>query len=73
MQAAQSFEDLKYPLELLQWTCSHATNSGVLSEQMHPDTREQLSTSPLVWSHSEFVLSVQAYLEKIAELSQSEK
>jgi len=68
MQAAKSMEDLQYPLELLEWTCSHATNSGVLSEQMHPDTREQLSTSPLVWSHSEFVLSVQAYLAKVAEL-----
>jgi len=70
MQAAKSLEDLKYPLELLEWTCSHATNSGVLSEQMHPDTRAQLSTAPLVWSHSEFVLSVQAYLDKVAELSE---
>ncbi len=68
IETAQKLSDLKYPLELLEWTCSHATNSGVLSEQMHPDTRQQLSTAPLVWSHSEFVLSVQAYLEKITEL-----
>jgi oligosaccharide amylase len=73
MQAAKTKKDLQYPLELLEWTCSHATNSGVLSEQMHPDTREQLSTAPLVWSHSEFVLSVQAYLEKVEELSKKEK
>jgi oligosaccharide amylase len=73
MQAAKTKKDLQYPLELLEWTCSHATNSGVLSEQMHPDTREQLSTAPLVWSHSEFVLSVQAYLEKLAELTEGKR
>ena len=72
METAKSLKDLKYPLELLEWTCSHATNSGALSEQMHPDTREQLSTSPLVWSHSEFVLSVQVYLEKVEELRKKE-
>ena len=68
IQAAKELSDLKYPLELLEWTCSHATKSGVLAEQMHPDTREQLSTAPLVWSHSEFVLTVQAYLGKVSEL-----
>lgn len=68
IQKAQSKEDLAYPLELLEWTCSHATPGGVLAEQMHPDTREQLSTAPLVWSHAEFVLAVQAYLEKEGEL-----
>jgi len=69
MQTAKTLADLKYPLELLEWTCSHATTSGVLAEQMHPDTRAQLSTAPLVWSHSEFVLSVQTYLERVEELS----
>lgn len=64
IEKAASHKDLKYPLELLEWTCSHATKSGVLSEQMHPNTREQLSTAPLVWSHAEFVLAVQAYIEK---------
>lgn len=65
---ASSLEELKYALELLEWTASHATSAGVLAEQMHPDTREHLSTAPLVWSHAEFVLAVQAYLKKVAEL-----
>jgi glucoamylase len=65
IEKAESLKELKYPLEILEWTASHATSGGVLAEQMHPDTREQLSTSPLVWSHAEFVLAVQAYLEKI--------
>lgn len=68
MKVAKTKKDMQYPLELLEWTCSHATHGGALSEQMHPDSRVQLSTSPLVWSHSEFVLSVQTYLEKLEEL-----
>jgi GH15 family glucan-1,4-alpha-glucosidase len=39
---------------------------------MQPDTREQLSASPLVWSHSEYVLTVKAYLDKLAELERTE-
>ena len=62
-------EEMKYPLEILLWTSSHANNGGLLAEQMHPDTREQLSTSPLVWSHAEFVLAVQAYLERLEALN----
>jgi oligosaccharide amylase len=68
IEKARSIKDLKYPLELLEWTSSHTNNGGMLAEQMHPNTREQLSTSPLVWSHAEFVLAVQAYLEKVKEI-----
>ena len=65
---ATNLKELKRALELLEWTASHATISGVLAEQMHPDTRAQLSTAPLVWSHAEFVLAVHAYLARAAEL-----
>lgn len=68
IESATTLKDLKYPLELLEWTCSHATSSGVLAEQMHPNTREQLSTAPLVWSHAEFVLAIQAYLDRVEDL-----
>lgn len=57
--------DLKRPLELLEWTASHAAYSGMLAEQMHPRTRVHLSTAPLVWSHAEYVLTVNLYLEKL--------
>lgn len=69
IKRARSAEDLAYPLELMEWTASHATPGGVLAEQMHPTTREHLSTSPLVWSHAEYVLTVNAYLTKRAELA----
>jgi oligosaccharide amylase len=68
IKKAEKLNQLKPALELLEWTASHATSGGVLAEQMHPDTREQLSTAPLVWSHAEFVLAVKAYLDKVEEL-----
>jgi GH15 family glucan-1,4-alpha-glucosidase len=68
IEKAKKLEDLKRPLEILNWTVSHA-NGGVLAEQMHPHTREQLSTAPLVWSHAEYVLTVQAYLNKVQTLT----
>jgi GH15 family glucan-1,4-alpha-glucosidase len=39
----------------LKWTYQHASKSGVLSEQLHPYTGEQLSATPLTWSHAEYV------------------
>lgn len=69
IERAMTRADLKPALELLEWTASHATSGGVLAEQMHPDTREQLSTAPLVWSHAEFVLAAQAYIKKWGSLA----
>lgn len=73
IEKADSLKDLKHALELLEWTASHTNPGGMLAEQMHPDTREQLSTSPLVWSHAEFVLATQAYLEKARVLKERKK
>ncbi|MCA9354269.1 MAG: glycoside hydrolase family 15 protein [Candidatus Kaiserbacteria bacterium] len=70
IEKAEKLKDLKYPLELLQWTASHANHGGLLAEQMHPDTRQQLSTSPLVWSHAEFVLAVRAYLDRVEAINE---
>ena len=67
IKAAKTEKDLKKAYELLEWTTMHATKGGVLAEQMHPTTGEHLSTAPLVWSHAEFVLSVNDYLERYAE------
>ncbi len=73
IRKATSLRDLKPALELLEWTASHATSGGVLAEQMHPHTRAHLSTAPLVWSHAEYVLTVDAYLKKITELTEAKK
>lgn len=40
---------------IMQWTLDRALPSGVLSEQIHPETSAPLSVTPLVWSHAEFI------------------
>jgi GH15 family glucan-1,4-alpha-glucosidase len=47
---------------LIEWCASHASPSGVLAEQVHPQTGEALSVSPLTWSHAALVASVERYL-----------
>lgn len=66
---AKKLTDLERPYEILQWTCVHATKGGVLAEQIHPHTGEHLSTAPLIWSHAEFVVTVDDYLKKQKELT----
>lgn len=65
IKCAQSKADLRDAYEILQWTLKHATESGILPEQLHPYTGEHLSTAPLVWSHAEFVITVDEYLKKL--------
>ncbi len=66
---ATSLSDLERAYMLMEWTTTHATTGGVLAEQMHPHTRAHVSTAPLVWSHAEFVLTVNSYVRKHQELS----
>jgi GH15 family glucan-1,4-alpha-glucosidase len=67
---ARRLPDLKQPLEFLLWASSRASLSCMIPEQLHPHTRAHLSTAPLVWSHAEYVLAVDAYLQKLSELSE---
>ena len=52
----------------LAWTVKHSSSSAMLSEQLHPYTGEQLSATPLTWSHSEYVMTVIKYLDRLEEL-----
>jgi len=54
---AQSEEDLKQSIAILAWVADHALPSGVLPEQVNPDTGTPLSVSPLTWSHATYVTS----------------
>ncbi len=65
IERAQTPQDLEPALELLHWVRQHALPSGVLAEQLNPDTGAPLSVSPLTWSHAEFVLAIHQYLEKV--------
>ena len=39
----------------LNWVSAHAASTGILPEQLHAETGEPLSVSPLAWSHAEFL------------------
>ena len=56
-------------LEYLEWTRWRAAPSGVLAEQYHPWSGQQISVSPLTWSHATLMTTVLQYRRKHAELS----
>jgi len=61
---AKDKKDLKGAVEILEWTAKRALPSGILAEQLHPETGEPVSVAPLTWSHSTFVAAVSNYLRK---------
>ena len=65
---AKSEADFAPAHKWIAWTLKHASFSGILSEQIHPYTGEQLSATPLTWSHSEYVATVVEYLNRLQEL-----
>ncbi|MEW5899194.1 MAG: glycoside hydrolase family 15 protein [Bacillota bacterium] len=54
---------------LLHWAAVYTLETGVMAEQLHPETGDPLSVAPLTWSHATFVLAVLDYLEKYVELT----
>ena len=69
IRLAKTKKDLEQAHEILRWTLDRTTMSGILPEQINPFTGEHLSTAPLVWSHAEFVITVDEFLKKHASLS----
>lgn len=70
--AARSIESLEQSLPLLMWAAERALPSGVLPEQVHPETGGFLSVSPLTWSHGTWVAAMLDYAEKAQKLSGQE-
>ncbi len=66
---ARGFRDLEPAMDLLQWAASHASEAGLLAEQIHPFTSQPLAVMPLSWSHAAFVSAVLKYQAKVRELS----
>ncbi len=69
ISSAKKKEDLQRALSILEWTADRALPSGVLAEQIHPETLEPLSVSPLTWSHGTYIATVQQYLNKLSKLT----
>lgn len=68
-ERAKSSHDLDRVGDIFSWVAQHAQPSGVLSEQIHPHTGNQVGATPLTWSHAAYVLAVLRYLEKRRSLS----
>ncbi len=66
--AAQNHEQLAACARLLNWAIEHALPSGVMAEQVHPETGAPLSVSPLTWSHAAFISAVHALEQRRAAL-----
>ena len=64
----RTVDDLKKALPLFEWAAGHAMPSGVLAEQVDPDTGRPLSVSPLTWSHGTLALTILKYLQKLEDL-----
>jgi len=62
---AQTTDDLKKAIEILQWATERALPSGVLPEQVDPYTGKPLSVAPLTWSHASFVLAVHEVAQRL--------
>ncbi len=66
---AHTADDLAPALELLRWVASRALPSGVLAEQVDPQTDAPLSVSPLTWSHGAVIQTVVDYTEKLSRFN----
>ncbi len=67
-QIAKKAEDLEIVTHWLTWSVRHSPLSGVLSEQLHPFSGEQLSATPLTWSHAEYVRTIMLYHDALLRI-----
>ncbi|HTR18860.1 MAG TPA: glycoside hydrolase family 15 protein [Candidatus Paceibacterota bacterium] len=65
---ARNPHDLDRARDIFSWVSRHAASSGVLSEQLNPQTGEEVCASPLTWAHATYAHTVLKYLEKLQEL-----
>jgi len=69
---ATSSTELEEVAKDIEWVTKFA-RSGMLSEQLDPNTGEPLSAMPLTWSHSEFVRTVIEYDKKMQSFGAPKK
>ena len=65
---ARATADLAPAREVLDWVVAHALPGGLLSEQLHPHSGAPLSVAPLTWSHAEYVITVDEFAHRVAQL-----
>lgn len=65
---AKTEHDFDRVRDIFTWVAKHAKRSGVLSEQLDPNTGAPVSATPLTWAHGSYVIAVLTYLERHAAL-----
>lgn len=65
---AKTLEELQDAVGIIEWVTDRALPSGILAEQVHPESNAPLSVSPLTWSHATVVATLSAYADKFHEL-----
>ena len=68
IKTANKVSDLKKVKDVLKWCIKHSSPTGLLSEQLNPETGEQLSVAPLTWSHAVFVETAIRYVNRMRVL-----
>ncbi len=68
IESSRGEEGLDEALAVMTWVADHALPSGVLAEQVHPETGTALSVSPLTWSHATFVATTQKLVHRLSQL-----
>lgn len=66
---ARNCRDLEPAMDLIRWSARHASEAGLLPEQVHPFTGQPLAVMPLTWSHAAFVTTIMEYEAKVQELA----
>jgi GH15 family glucan-1,4-alpha-glucosidase len=66
--AADTMEMLERSLRWMRWVVQRCLPSGILGEQVHPETGVPLGVGPLSWSHAEVIAALAEYLERRAFL-----
>ncbi len=55
-------DKIKAASELIDWSCKHSYASGVMAEQIIPESGYSTSVAPLAWSHAEFMATLLDYM-----------
>ncbi|XAL99724.1 glycoside hydrolase family 15 protein [Phycisphaeraceae bacterium D3-23] len=70
---ARTEPELEEARVYLDWVAERALPSGVLAEQVHPETNAPLSVSPLTWSHATVVATVVNYRNKLRAIREAKR
>jgi GH15 family glucan-1,4-alpha-glucosidase len=65
---ANTLKDLDKARAAIEWVKLHAMSSGIIAEQLHPQTGTCVSVAPLTWSHATYVETILQFMEKEKEL-----